>query len=379
MDKKKVLILCYSNLASDPRVQRQIAALMQDFSIEACAIGDTGIDSISFYKIYVMPSYSLSRKIKRFFQFVLRRYDEYYWDDYKKKLVAELSPKKYDVIIANDIRTLPLALGIASNYSKVYFDSHDYHPEEFNDELKWKLMFKPYILFLCKKYIPKATAFSTSSQSIAKGYQKFIGIMPYVVTNATNYYDVQPNPTKEDNIKLIHHGAAIEGRKIEVMIETMKYLDKRYSLYLMLTGKGSKYYKRLKTVASGSSNIFFLDPIPFNDIIPSINKYDIGFYCLADSNFNNRNLLPNKIFEFIQARLCVVVSPTYEMAELVNEYQLGVVSSGFNSSDMADAIKNLTRENIMQYKQNSHLAAKTLTSKPNLEKIHSIVSTLAGK
>ena len=86
-----------------------------------------------------------------------------------------------------------------------------------------------------------------------------------------------------------------------------------------------------------------------------------------------------RFFEFIQARLCVVVSPTYEMAELVNEYQLGVVSSGFNSSDMADAIKNLTRENIMQYKQNSHLAAKTLTSKPNLEKIHSIVSTLAGK
>ena len=144
----------------------------------------------------------------------------------------------------------------------------------------------------------------------------------------------------------------------------------------MLNGKGSKYYNNLKKAAAGYTNIFFLDPVPFHDIISTINKYDIGFYCLASSNFNNRNLLPNKIFEFVQARLSLVVSPTYEMANLVTRYNLGVVSSGFTPMDMAEAIKTLTQEKIMEYKQNSHLAAKILTSDTNLGKIRSIVSGL---
>jgi glycosyltransferase involved in cell wall biosynthesis len=379
MAKKKVLILCYNYLVSDPRVQRQIEALLPDFDIEVCAMGETGIKNIPFYLIYKQPPFSLARKIKRLLLFVFRRYDSFYWDDYKRKLVAELSPKKYDVIIANDIQTLPLALGIAGNYSKVYFDSHDYHPREFEDDFAWRVMHKPNIGFLCRKYIPKAAAFSTSSQSIAEAYHKYINILPQVVTNATRYHELEPTVTKENEIRLIHHGAAIKGRKIEVMIETMKHLDKKYSLHLMLTGKGSEYYNQLKKAAAQYSNIFFLDPVPFKDIIPTINKYDIGFYCLASSNFNNRNLLPNKIFEFVQARLCVVVSPTYEMEKLVNNYKLGVVSEGYTAADMANVIKTLTPEKIMQYKQNSHLAAKTLTSEPNLGKIHSIVSSLATK
>ncbi len=379
MGKKKVLILCYNYLVSDPRVQRQIEALLPDFDIEVCASGDSGIKGIPFYLIYKQPGFSLTRKLKRLLWFVFRMYDKFYWDDYKKKLVAELSPKKYDVIIANDIQTLPLALGIADSYSKVYFDSHDYHPREFDDHIPWRLMYKPNVQFLCKKYIPKADAFSTSSQSIAEGYQKYLGILPQVVTNATRYHELEPTVTTENEIKLIHHGAAIAGRKIEVMIETMKHLDKKYSLHLMLTGKGSAYYNHLKKTAAAYSNIFFLDPVPFHDIIPTINKYDIGFYCLASTNFNNRNLLPNKIFEFVQARLCVVVSPTFEMEKLVNDYRLGVVSKGYTAEEMANAVKGLSPEKIMQYKQNSNLAAKTLTSEPNLKKIHSIVSNLAGK
>lgn len=378
MNKKKILILCYGNVASDPRVQRQIAALIQDFSIEVCAKGDSGINGIPFHPVYETPAPSVSRKLKRFIQFTLRMYDAYYWDNYKKTLVARLAQKKYHVIIANDIHMLPLALGIAGSLSKVYFDSHDYHPREFDDELAWRIMYKPYIGYLCRKYIPKAAAFSTSSQSIAEGYQKYLNILPHVITNATRYYDLQPATVKENDIRLIHHGAAIAGRKIEVMIETMKHLDKKYSLNLMLTGKGSAYYNKLKKAAAGCANIFFLDAVPLHDIISTINAYDIGFYCLASTNFNNRNLLPNKIFEFVQARLCVVVSPTHEMAKLVNDYKLGMVSAGFSPVDMANAIKSLTSGQIMQFKQNSHLAAKALTSESNLKKIHSVVSDLAA-
>ena len=158
MIRKKILILCYNHLRSDPRVQRQILALKKDFTIEVCAYSDSGHDDIMFHEIYKTPEFSILRKLKRASQFYFRFYDSFYWDTYKLQLKELLSARSYDIIIANDIQTLPLALGIAAKQGKVYFDSHDYHPREFDADLLWRIFNKPYIKHLCKKYIPLAAS-----------------------------------------------------------------------------------------------------------------------------------------------------------------------------------------------------------------------------
>jgi glycosyltransferase involved in cell wall biosynthesis len=380
MRKKKILILCYNNVASDPRVQRQITALINEYQVEVCATGDSGIAHIPYYPIYKEPSFSLIRKLKRATYFFFRDYERFYWDDYKKYLRELLCLNDYDIIIANDIQTLPLAISIANKRSKVYFDSHDYHPREFDADLKWKIFHQPYIEFLCKKYIPKASAFSTSSQSIANEYEQYLKVRPSVITNAAYYIKLTPSITQSEKIKLVHHGAAIPGRKIETMINAMRYLEKeKYCLYLILTGQGSRYYNRIRLHASEFKNVCVLNPVPFNQIIPFINTYDIGLYCLAPTHFNNRILLPNKIFEYIQARLCIVVSPTHEMAQLVQNYNLGIVSEDFSSEALAKAIKKLTVEKIMYHKKQADLHAKELSAEKNIQTIREIVKKLISE
>jgi hypothetical protein len=51
---------------------------------------------------------------------------------------------------------------------------------------------------------------------------------------------------------------------------------------------------------------------------------------------------PNKLFEFIQARLPVVTTPNYEMKNLIQKYQLGVVAKDFSVSSFAQAIIECT-------------------------------------
>lgn len=378
MSKKKILILSYSNLSSDPRIQRQIKALKKDFHIETSGYSNLD-DSMPFYLIFKEPPFSLKRKLKRFIQFITRQFDKYYWDSGKTKLVQLLKQNNYDLIIANDIQTLPLALSIGDDKSKVYFDAHEYHPREFEDILKWQLFHRPYIEFLCKKYIPKASAFSTVCENLAIEYFKYIGIKPFVITNATDYQNINLSESNSDKIKIIHHTAAIRSRKIELMIETMKFLDNKFEFDLVLVGSDIDYIKHLKKLAEGNKNIRFLPPIPYKDICSFTNSYDIGIILWPPTNFNYLNGLPNKFFEFVQARLALAVSPNPEMANLVKKYDLGVVAKDFSAEAMADAIRNLTKEQIMHYKKQSQLHAITLSAEENIKKINSVVCSLISE
>lgn len=379
MDKKKILILSYSNLISDPRIQRQISALKNDFTIETAGYAGNGHPNIPFYPIYQAPAFSITRKLKRAFLFYSRQFNTFYWDAYKKLLVQQLRPNKYDLIISNDIQTLPLALAIATEKTKVYFDAHEYHPKEFTENLKWRLFHKPFVIYLCKTYISKAHAFSTVAETIAEEYKKFTGIKPEVVTNATLYQELQPSETNASEIKLIHHGTALPSRKLEEMIQLMDLLDERFSLYFMLAGNSTVYFEGLKKLAAKNKRIHFTRPVAPTQIAEEINKYDLGVYILPPTNFNNQHALPNKFFEFVQARLGIVISPNPEMAHLVKKHQLGLVSVDYTAKSMATILNRLTVEEIKTFKKNASTAAKILTAEENIKKIHEIVSALLEK
>ena len=365
MSKKTVLILCYTNPASDPRVRRQIDAL-KDYDVITCGSGKE-----CDYQIYQAPKFNLFRKIKRFIWLKTRQYEKWYWDDYKSKLAQQLSCITKDVVIANDIHTLPLALRISS---KVYFDAHEYHPEEWNNSFKWRFLYKKYYTYLCKKYIVMAGKFSTVSEGIAEAYETLTGIKPLVITNAASYRELKPCEVTRP-VKLIHHGAAIPLRQIEKLIHMMDYLD-NHILHLMLTtmDENNWYLQKLKNLAG--PKVKFLDPVAYDKICETINKFDIGVYIMDENNINHTFLLPNKFFEFIQARLCIVVSPNPEMVKLVRKYDLGVLSSDFAAETMAVTIKNLSPEKITYYKQQSHVHAKELSAEVNIQKLKEIVMNL---
>jgi glycosyltransferase involved in cell wall biosynthesis len=188
---------------------------------------------------------------------------------------------------------------------------------------------------------------------------------------------LKSNETHGGKIKLIHHGGAIKDRRLELMIKMMRFLDpQKYDLTFMLVPSDKKYFSYLVNLAGKYSNIHFVSPVSFSEIPQTLNGYDIGVYILIPNSFNNKYALPNKLFEFIQARLAVAIGPSIEMVKIVEHYNLGVYSEDFSPESLAKRIAQITPEGIMKHKENADKYARELSAEENIVKIKNIVAEL---
>ncbi|WP_416862170.1 hypothetical protein [Helicobacter ganmani] len=163
------------------------------------------------------------------------------------------------------------------------------------------------------------------------------------------------------------------------MIETMDYVDSRFHLDLMLVPNYQRdYYQTLQAMVEKRKNVRILPPVSFEEIIPFSTQYDIGFYILKPANFNHLYALPNKFFEFIQARLAIAIGPSPEMARLVQEYNLGIIAKDFSAKEMAKSLNALTKEQILQYKENANQTAKILNAEKEGEKVLGVLEEVLG-
>jgi hypothetical protein len=97
---------------------------------------------------------------------------------------------------------------------------------------------------------------------------------------------------------------------------------------------------------------------------------------LEPTNLNNHFALPNKLFEFIQARLAIAIGPSPEMAKIVQEYQLGIVAQDFKPETMAAALNKMTKESMDAFKLNADKAAKILNAEENMKRLHNEMERL---
>ena len=370
--KPTALIICFSELHRDPRVLREIGWLRDEFQITTVGFTPSGVNNVYHVPYGAAPSSSIIGKFRRAAKYFGRDYETFYWGSDKAKVVDALSNRSFDLIVANDVDTVPLAVRIAGPKTRVHFDAHEYAPLELTESIRWRILRQPMIKYICREYIPRVTSASTVCQGIADKYEHEYGRKFEVITNATEYEVLEPSPTNPEKIRLIYHGLAHPTRQTDKMIEMMRTLDIGFELNLMLLGEKT-YIDSLRKLAASMPNVKFLSPTDTKNIASFTNQFDVGVYFLPPTNFNNLHALPNKFFEFIQARLAVAIAPSPEMAAIVKEYGLGTVAQEFSARSMADAIRCLTPEQITQFKVQSDKHARELSAEKNGEKFRQLV------
>lgn len=142
------------------------------------------------------------------------------------------------------------------------------------------------------------------------------------------------------------------------MIDLMQHLDDRFHLDLMLVEQDAATMAALRKRAAGHPRIRFIPPVAMHQIAVHTNAYDIGLFLLPPTNFNYLHALPNKFFEFMQARLAIAVGPSPEMKALVEMHGCGVVSPSFEPTDLARVIGALTHADIEAMKHASDRASR---------------------
>ena len=375
---KKLLIIHFHNHATQPRVRREYDLLEGKYKLFGMGYVDCQREGVEFIPIK-KPKWNWKMKIIQRFWLFFGQYEKVYWNlPQIKEAEEKLKKYEFDIILAHNEETIPLILKYKKN-AKIVLNMHEYAPRELENFFWWKIYFSPYKHYLCQTYLKQVDYMYSVSEGIAKEYEKNYGVKCDVITSAAKYHTPPHSLVCHEPIKLIHHGMASKERGIEKMIAMMEYLDSKFTLDLMLVKTADEeYFKVLEMKVHQVKNTRIIPIVPFEEIIPFTSSYDIGLYILQPTNFNGYKALPNKFFEFIQARLAIAIGPSPEMSKLVQQYNLGIIAKDFTSKSMAEELNKLTKQDILKYKENSNKTAKILNAEKEGEKILKILEEVLG-
>ena len=361
-----ILIISCSFLNRDPRVLRQIKVLSSEFDIVACGLSNPNIEGVHYINTPFKPKNNLLQKLYEAI-LVFLKCDSYLYErsNHQKKIISTIynyfTTTKPKFIFCNDIQFLHLSVKLKELWNiKLIVDFHEYAPTELEDILLWKLRFKGHYTRLLKKLLPKADIITTVCNGIKQKFFDEFKVNVDVVLNSPEFIDIIPSKVNSKNIQLVHHGGAIRSRHLEIMIEMMDYLHPKFELNLILIETDPGYIDELKQL-SKNKKINFLQSVPTEEISKELNQFDIGLFILPSVNFNYEIALPNKFFEFIQARLCIAIGPSREMELITNKHKIGIVSPDFSAKSMADLLNKLSIDDISTFKNNSHQSAYELS------------------
>ncbi|MBP8001434.1 MAG: glycosyltransferase [Chloroflexi bacterium] len=372
--KPSVAIVVFSAIQSDARVLRQIEYLSPYYAITVISYGQLNESGSSLARLQVIPNPRPGRwrQLRTLALLPLGRllpqwaYERWYWgrvNHQEARRLLEETPAQ--IIHANDWNTLPLAVSVAKKTgAKIVLDLHEYAPLEGEDRWHWRTFVSPMIDYFLRQYGGNAAAYVTVNETIAQKYQAEYGFLPAVVMNIPHVDTSLPFQPTQATIQLIHHGIAKRDRHLELMIEAVALAQSRFHLHFMLMETDLAYIAELKLLASqrAPDRIHFHPPVPPKEIVFRLSTYDMGFYLLPFTNYNNSVALPNKFFDFISAGLALCIGPSPEMARLTKQYGFGIVADSFHPQDVANLLNQLSEADIDQMKHRAHQAQQSLNA-----------------
>ncbi|PAF54538.1 hypothetical protein BKH42_01115 [Helicobacter sp. 13S00482-2] len=379
--KKKIAILADFDILKRPRPFRLAMMLKEKYDVFAIARECSVIKGIKCFD-FPAPKSSKDRskeenqkitdhcKNKEFDKLIYTPNREVILDIFKSLPVL-------DMIVVEDITLLPFAIRYREFFShtKILIDLREYYPLEYENDPLWMETFGLFFEHLCKKYLSLVDMAIVVSEEIGKKYKSVFGVESKVFYSFPPFVWLEPSKLK-NTIKIIYHGFLSPDRCSQNLLEIAKNLDSRFCLYVMGLSNHKDYLENIKDKASDIDNLKFLPPVEMRDIVTFCNQFDIGILSLQPNTFNNANAMPNKFFEYIQSRLCVVSTPLLEIKKFIHRYEIGKTSIGFDPKDIANTINEMDKKSIYIYKENSSKVAYDLSMQTNISKIITIIEDL---
>lgn len=358
----QILVISFSHIASDARVLKQINHLSELYTVVTCGHGSAPAGATKHYEIpYEEPRWRVLLRaalIRAHAYHLAYRVSQ---PVHRAKRALKRSRIKFDAVLANDLDTAGTALSVA-NADRIHLDLHEYWPGRDDQNPAWVRLRQPFMAWQLRHFARRVRSVTTVSDTIARRYLDEFGFRSEVVANASPFKDQQPSAIREP-LRLVHSGATRPNRQIEVMMRAVAASRTGAILDLYLTGEGTHYYESLQQLATElGDRVQILPPVPQEQLVETLNRYDLGLHLLPPTNTNNALALPNKFFDFIQARIGIIIGPTASMAEIVEQYDLGVVTLDFSAESLTRVIEGLNIEQVRHYKQNTTLVANDLSA-----------------
>lgn len=329
---QRVIISVTNDLSSDQRVHR-VAETLVDRGYQVRLVGRQKPDSLPLAK----RRYATHRM-----KLVFTR-GKWFYLEYAFRLFWWLLFRKTDLLLANDLDTLlPNFLVAKLRGKRLVYDSHEYFTEvpELVDRPRTRAIW----LRLEKWLFPRVNAAITVNTSLARIYQEKYGLPVLSLRNLPLRGPI-PAPKTPPHRTLIYQGALNLGRGIELMIKAMHHLPD-YTLVIVGTGDLDTELRRLATDLAVEDRVQFEGFVPFEELKAITVRAHLGLSLEEDRGASYHYALPNKLFDYLQAGLPVLVADLPEMRRIVETYQVGAVlpAPARTAANLAQQIRTLCED-----------------------------------
>ncbi len=290
------------------------------------------------------------------------------------KLLFKIS--KYDKIILPS-RPVELIFFIAIlkkfRGCKIYLDIQDIWPDALQIESKIK---KKIFEFYCYIFLKPSLRYYTSTFHVAPSFKfwlkRYASKTPSIFVplgwENERWSNVKSTDHKEHNIIKMVCVAQLQ-HQIDV-IPILKVLKNNHKLHLTILGEdgsGERYEEVISYINSHNiQNINIVGKIERHEMIKYLEDKSIGISPMITSS------IPNKIFDYIAAKLPVIVLGENDSSNFVCDNNIGWRCS-FNSKDLDDLLKKLNTIDI-QSKKNQVILVRDKFSRDILhQKINKII------
>ena len=353
---KRVIISVTNDLTFDQRVHR-VAQSLHEEGYQVLLVGREHSRSSNLtlpardYRTYRMKLLFESGKV--------------FYLEYAFRLFWFLMFRKFDLLNANDLDALlPNFLASRIKGKPLVYDSHEYFTEV--PELTRRPKVRAIWLKLEKWIFPKLKRAYTVNESISDIYRKAYGVPVGVVRNLP--FAVEDTGFKPSGEKLIiYQGAMNLGRGIDLMIKAMLHLPEAYRLQIIGGGNLEVELRELAKELKLEDRVEFVGWVNLDDLAGPKGltaKAMVGLSLEEELGLNYRYALPNKLFDYVQARVPVLVAGLPEMRRVVDNYGVGEVFEDHERTPeaLAERIRNMcdSEERMEAYRQACRKAALEL-------------------
>lgn len=347
--KKRIIVSVTNDLVSDNRVHK------------VC----TSLRKIGFDILLVGRELPLSGEVKRDYSTkrmrLIFKKGACFYAEYNFRLFLLLLFAKFDILLSNDLDSLPANYLVSCCRGKtLVYDSHEYFTQV------PELIHRPKVQRIWeqieKRILPKLNYAYTVCDSIAKTYNKKYGVDFKVVRNLPLSRKIQAFQLSSDIKIILYQGAVNVGRGLKEAILAMHYIN---DAKLVIAGDGDIRAQLEKLVAKEKleSKVEFKGRLPLERLSQLTFQADLGLSIEEDLGLNYRYALPNKLFDYIQAQVPVLVTDLPEMAAIVKKYNVGAITHSLEPKVLAENILNALNDQAKRkaWKENLKAAATDLT------------------
>jgi glycosyltransferase involved in cell wall biosynthesis len=376
---QQILCVSFSPIHADSRVLRQIEVLQQHGEVTTVGYGPAPAGVVRHIEVPETAA-SLPQTALGVLKLGVHLHAAVELTSPGEKSVRRgvIGSGQYDLVVANDARAFPLAFAAAGT-APVLADMHEWAAEERATVFVWRVLVGPYMQYLCAKYLPRAAAVTSVSAGLAGLYTERYGVATEIVRNAADFRDATPTPVDPDSIRLVHSGTADAERNILELIEAVDRLGDRFTLDLYLLEVPGGHLDVIRKRAALTPRVTVHDPVPPNTLPSVLNQYDLGVFLYPLKTLSHLYHLPNKFFDFVQARLGLVFSPAPEIDALIGEYALGLTTADTTADALVEALRGITADDVTGFKQAADRSARAMSSEPDRAVQHALIARLLSR